>query len=245
MFSCPHCFRRLARLDLVPWFELLHCEWSGRAYLKVHDLKWDFALAALAPDAARALVHADAAERGAALALVRTVGESRVDVERIEEHLRARVAAGAIERVEATEFAYFEHPHAVAWIVVPALAAALLAVGLAMAPILSPFVALPTALAALALVLRPLIGRLRRRPFRLTIAGGSLELALAGRLESWPLADVACRLTPPQVVARVYVRGGPALLRHGDARAVVHPDLPRFDELVRRLRAGGAVIQEE
>jgi hypothetical protein len=237
-FSCPHCFRRLDRFELAPWFELLRCEWSGRDWLKVHDMKWDFALAALAPDTGRALLQATAAEREAAVARVRTVGERRVDAGAIADYLRERVAAGAIERVEPAEFAYVAHPRAVAWLALPALAAALVA-----ALLLSPLLAVPATVAVAALVLRPLIGRLLRRPFRLTIAGSSLELALAGRIVSWPLAEVGCRLTPPRTVMRLYLRAGPAVLRHGEVEVVVHPDLPRFREFVRRLRAGGAVIR--
>ena len=94
------------------------------------------------------------------------------------------------------------------------------------------------------LVLRPLIARLCRRPFRLTVAGTSLELALAGRIESWPLAEVTCRLAPPRRVAGLYVRADPAVLQHGEAEVTVHRDLPRFAELVRRLRAGGAVMPD-
>ena len=237
-YSCPHCFRRLDRFELAPWFELLRCEWSGRDWLKVHDMKWDFALAALAPDTGRLLIQAEAAEREAALARVRTVGERPVDVGPLEDYLRERVATGAIERVEPAEFAYLAHARAVAWLELPALAAALVA-----ALFLSPLLTIPATVAVAVLVLRPLIRRLFRRPFRLTIAGSSLELALVGRIESWPLAAVGCRLTPPQAVMKLYLRSGPVLLRHGEVEVVVHRDLPRFGEFVRRLRAGGAAIQ--
>lgn len=226
----------------MPWYELLRCAWSGRSYLKIHDMKWDYELAPLTPAAARALVEADEAERSAALAVVRTIGESRVDAGALDGRLRMRVAAGAIAQVGAVEFAYLQHPRAVAWLVVPALAAALVAAAAVMIPVLSPVLTIPALLATAALVLGPPIARLLRRPFRLTIAGDSLELAHAGKLESWPLVEVDCRLVPPRAVARMYVRAGPALLRHGAVEVAVHPDLPRFDEFVRRLRAGGAVI---
>ena len=241
-FSCPHCFRRLDRIDLVPWFELLRCEWSGRSYLKVHDLKWNYELAALTPHAARALVCADAGERSAALALARTVGTSRVEVGALEEHLRSRVAAGAIERCETVEFSYLGHPRAVAWLAVPLLVGVLLALILGMVTFLPLILAVPGAAAVAAFTLSPLVGRLRRRPFRFTIAGTSLELALAGRVESWPIAEVTGHLMPPHLVARVYRRAGPMLLRHGAAEVTVRPDLRRFAELMRLLRVGGAAV---
>lgn len=241
-FSCPHCLRRLDRLDLVPWFELLRCEWSGRSYLKLHDMKWDYAPARLSPPAARAIVDAPEADRDAALARVGIVGEDRITVGAIEDHLRTLVATGALVLRRERAFVYLRRPRAAAWLALPMLAAVVLLLASGIAPLPWPLAA-AVAAGGVYVVVR-LVARLRRQPFRLTVAGETLEVAVAGKLLVWPIAGVTGGVAAPRTVAGVYRRSGALTLRHGEVAVRVHPDLGGFAELVGLLRAGGAAIAD-